>query len=612
MSTFKGKPAYQEQPQRTGKGNHHSHSHWKGKGNGRVSRQVDVPAKHLGAIIGKAGVNLRNLQAEFGVQIRVPQPDSSAGALVTILGWPDACEQCEKRIHALSLALAAKQKQHSLRDQPAPIASNSDVVDTLVRKINVPSSRWGAIIGKGGTNLRNLQEEFGVQIRVPRVDDPLGSMVTISGSAEACQKCEERLQGSATSLLNHRYTNSSVPASAPDAQVLSSVVEMELRVVSVITGETICTVGADRCWHGVQVKVSIQQATRIPCVQHKLFLNGMPLGDHEPLANQIGEGSQNVEIMFLRLNPTKKLYWKIALSDAHSDLHRLGSEITGFFVRPYFHVKLLEYDADGTNTSDECVCHESTLEQLSGEGIEVSVTAVAKVGPAVLGKVELPENVRCATSQMPVVVLADKEISICTNSCSLTRGSNGLHLGTANWKPLPKPVIVRGIVELKATWPSEEIPEFFDPSRAPSASNMERRINKGNAGRDSFSAAIIDGRWVSVKQHSSMGAAIILFKVQQHRGLLLSRFSKDPLIFCGTRIDIKAHMEKQVDGTCVEIPSCAFAGWKRKQARRRNMAFDTLSLHFPMQGFEEFMHMLDAPIADEHILTLFDHLCECC
>jgi len=273
-------------------------------------------------------------------------------------------------------------------------------------------------------------------------------------------------------------------------------------------------------------------------------------------------------------------------------------------VRPYFHVKLLEYDADSTNLSDELErFKESALEQLSGEDVEVSVTAVAKSSDAVLGKVELPENVRRATLQMPVVVLADGELSICRNSLSVTRGFHRPRLGTPSWKPLPQPVIVRGIVELKAAWPSEELPEFFDPSREPSVLNIERRMTRGTADTDSFSAAIMDGAWVSVKQHSSMGAAIILFKVQQHRGLLLSRFSKDPLIFRGTRVDIKPHMEKQVDGTRVEIPSCAFAGWKRKQARRRD--------------YTSLMDMLWwAQIEDEHIqqhiLTLFDHLCECC
>lgn len=62
------------------------------------------------------------------------------------------------------------------------------------RRLDVPASSWGVIIGKGGETLRNLQAEFHVSLTVPRPDAVSGSMVTVRGTSDACGACEVRIQ----------------------------------------------------------------------------------------------------------------------------------------------------------------------------------------------------------------------------------------------------------------------------------------------------------------------------------------------------------------------------------------------------------------------------------
>eukprot|EP00930_Biecheleria_cincta_P084919 TRINITY_DN7433_c0_g2_i1.p1 TRINITY_DN7433_c0_g2~~TRINITY_DN7433_c0_g2_i1.p1 ORF type:complete len:781 (-),score=100.61 TRINITY_DN7433_c0_g2_i1:252-2300(-) len=657
------------------------------KGKGMGCRPVNVPSAAWGAIIGRGGANLRSLQEEFDVRIRVPQADAPAGSSIMIFGLADACEACEKRLRDLSLSLVvgcdnnqprlvriSKTLTHLLRyniveietptrsDGYRPLdqlirqqwlqeldctkkdideivktrdkqhfemqviddvwmirtvqghsmnASRAQDAAAVVYKVNVPRSKWGTIIGKGGANLRSLQEEFGVRIKVPRLDDdPADSMVTITGPVEACEECERRLLGSATSSLQRSDAGGSASTTSPELGAKAGDREITVHVVSAVTGEGICVFGADKCWRGVQVKAAIQQATRIPCIQHQLLLNGCVLEDHKVLDHLMENHFLDVQVMFIRLNPTRKLYWKITLSSADdiSKLHHLAmSKTVGYFQRPFFHVRLLQYDTSGrcitsdVMTDDEISSTESAIEQLAGDIIDVKVTAVAVLNSAIVGRVDLPEHVRCTTGQMPIVVLADRESKIMDGLGGFVTQRECVQSWPMPWVPLCSPVIVQGHIELKATWPAGEVPQFFDASRAPSDANMQARMARGS-NRDSFSASIVDSMFVSVKQHSSMGAAIILFKVQQHRDLLISRYSHDPLWFRGTRIDLKPHKEKQPDGTLMEIPACAFAGWKRQ---RNSMRSPNLMFEFGM-----FEDLIDP---EEHmIVLLFDYLCSCC
>eukprot|EP00930_Biecheleria_cincta_P004279 TRINITY_DN105182_c0_g1_i1.p1 TRINITY_DN105182_c0_g1~~TRINITY_DN105182_c0_g1_i1.p1 ORF type:complete len:579 (+),score=118.84 TRINITY_DN105182_c0_g1_i1:25-1737(+) len=82
-------------------------------------------------------------------------------------------------------------------------------------------------------------------------------------------------------------------------------------------------------------------------------------------------------------------------------------------------------------------------------------------------------------------------------------------------------------------------------------------------GSDHREAQIVNGKWVQVRKHSAMGCAVVTFTEQKHRDLVIEQLSQSPAVLGGIQVELKPHLEKQVDGTRAEIPRCAFAGWKQ-------------------------------------------------
>lgn len=64
----------------------------------------------------------------------------------------------------------------------------------IVLRVEVPVSSWGLIIGKGGENLKKMQDQYNVKIHVPRPNAPAHDVVTVSGSPAACEDCEKAMQ----------------------------------------------------------------------------------------------------------------------------------------------------------------------------------------------------------------------------------------------------------------------------------------------------------------------------------------------------------------------------------------------------------------------------------
>ncbi|CAK0857495.1 unnamed protein product [Prorocentrum cordatum] len=79
-------------------------------------------------------------------------------------------------------------------------------------------------------------------------------------------------------------------------------------------------------------------------------------------------------------------------------------------------------------------------------------------------------------------------------------------------------------------------------------------------------AIFVEGRHVQVKKHSSMGCAVVTFRAKATRDQAIARLSADPPVLGGIRLDVKAHRQKQPDGSQEEMPLCAFVGWKRAKA----------------------------------------------
>lgn len=101
---------------------------------------------------------------------------------------------------------------------------------------------------------------------------------------------------------------------------------------------------------------------------------------------------------------------------------------------------------------------------------------------------------------------------------------------------------------------------------------------------DNKESIVAEGRWVHVRKHSGMGCAVVTFQDVRHRRALLAQFATAPLVLGGIRIEVKPHMEKKADGSRVDVPLCAFLGWKQaKHEGACRLRPSTLQVHLDRQ-----------------------------
>jgi len=337
--------------------------------------------------------------------------------------------------------------------------------------------------------------------------------------------------------------------------------------------------------------LALQRELRIPIIQQVLLVGGTLLKDGDLLDAHIPPGVDNFEVFLIRSNPTRKLYWKIALKEPQIELRTLVASrgLASWSTPPYFHVKLLDLEnpesrsmsARFTAAQQDSAANEhldSVLEGLSGEEVEFSLEALVETGPLLLGIVRLPDHLPGAFGQEALIHI---KYDLSRPPRNVVHPTKYIRSLCHHFVTLPEPMLLRGFVELKYAWSAQPPSGFFSPSK-PSTKTRETKYGLRDS-RQTFRAEIIEGQFVYIKKHSCMNCAMIGFKVQGHRDSLLARFSREPLSVGVHVVDFKPHVEKQDDGSRVEVPSCAFAAWPK-----------TL-----------FCSVLE-------LRQFFDHLCECC
>eukprot|EP00794_Sanderia_malayensis_P015058 gene15058-16611_t len=129
---------------------------------------IDVPIKYHTKIIGRKGAVVKKLRADYDVQIQVPDEKSGKSEII-LTGYESNC--------------------HKAR---AAILEMINHLDSLVSvDVQIDHRIHNRIIGQRGKNVRKIMEDFNVDIRFPR--DPNEDIVTITGSEDAVEDCEEHL-----------------------------------------------------------------------------------------------------------------------------------------------------------------------------------------------------------------------------------------------------------------------------------------------------------------------------------------------------------------------------------------------------------------------------------
>ena len=189
-----------------------------------VVARVLVPASQAGAIIGRAGDNIRAVRQASGAVVRVLEADetprcasavtSSSVRVVQITGsWPQAAaaldvilpklrEFSHRRASggggspATGIAPGSASPARSGSGTQTTLGPAGGMVTSFSAHIAVPSTSVGSIIGKGGANIAQIRSISGARIKVhDAVKGASQRHIEISGTAEQVGQAQVLVQG---------------------------------------------------------------------------------------------------------------------------------------------------------------------------------------------------------------------------------------------------------------------------------------------------------------------------------------------------------------------------------------------------------------------------------
>ncbi|KAK3782257.1 hypothetical protein RRG08_008178 [Elysia crispata] len=119
--------------------------------------EMFVPKKAVGAIIGKQGVVIKQIQKESGARVKFFDRDEdkeesgepNGQRTLVIFGTAEAAQQAELMIHQII----------------------ADIPEILTEEIEVPHYAIGRLIGKGGKTIREMCLSSGAKMEISRLED---------------------------------------------------------------------------------------------------------------------------------------------------------------------------------------------------------------------------------------------------------------------------------------------------------------------------------------------------------------------------------------------------------------------------------------------------------
>ncbi|GBM54715.1 Far upstream element-binding protein 1 [Araneus ventricosus] len=126
-----------------------------GSGGNFVVEEYSVPDKMVGLIIGRGGEQIIRLQTETGCKIQLASDSNGApNRPCTLTGSRESVEAVKSMIDQII----------SKANSPFPPEPGHVPDGQFVTEMMIPGPKVGLLIGKGGENIRNLQEKGGVKM----------------------------------------------------------------------------------------------------------------------------------------------------------------------------------------------------------------------------------------------------------------------------------------------------------------------------------------------------------------------------------------------------------------------------------------------------------------
>ncbi|KAK7100518.1 hypothetical protein V1264_023457 [Littorina saxatilis] len=147
------------------------------------SEDMFVPADDCGRIIGRGGNKIRDLQDQSGCRIKVLRDDEGNGTRrVELRGSADAMAEARGMINQIL-------EGGDDRDNFSGGRGGEGAKEVM----QIDSSFVGRVIGKGGSRVRELQDETGCRINVSRDGHGAYTDVELIGSGSAIAKARQAI-----------------------------------------------------------------------------------------------------------------------------------------------------------------------------------------------------------------------------------------------------------------------------------------------------------------------------------------------------------------------------------------------------------------------------------
>ncbi|KAA0721845.1 Far upstream element-binding protein 2 [Triplophysa tibetana] len=177
--------------------------------------EVPVPRHSVGVVIGRSGEMIKKIQNDAGVRIQF-KPDDGTGPdkIANIVGPPDRCEHAASIINELLQSIRVREEGGGGPSGPPGAGMppggrgrghgpGSWGPPGGEMTFSIPAHKCGLVIGRGGENVKAINQQTGAFVEISRQPPPNGDpnfkLFTIRGSPQqidhAKQLIEDKIEG---------------------------------------------------------------------------------------------------------------------------------------------------------------------------------------------------------------------------------------------------------------------------------------------------------------------------------------------------------------------------------------------------------------------------------
>eukprot|EP00591_Stephanopyxis_turris_P007536 CAMPEP_0195512456 /NCGR_PEP_ID=MMETSP0794_2-20130614/4406_1 /TAXON_ID=515487 /ORGANISM="Stephanopyxis turris, Strain CCMP 815" /LENGTH=462 /DNA_ID=CAMNT_0040640245 /DNA_START=94 /DNA_END=1479 /DNA_ORIENTATION=+ len=202
-----------------------------------VEEAMGIPNGVVGYIIGRGGESITSMQRRTGCRVQIQKEHEMAPGtntrIITLTSTDrTSIAACREIIEGM---VAERQKLNQMQQHGGggAMQSGADKVQLALQQgqqlvtVQVPDADVGLVIGKGGMNIRSMQDRTGANIQIPQSADPDNPLIrtcsithpTMDGAVMAKGLVEEILRSKTNTMGAGGINESSVEVQIPDKDV---------------------------------------------------------------------------------------------------------------------------------------------------------------------------------------------------------------------------------------------------------------------------------------------------------------------------------------------------------------------------------------------------------